>query len=174
MRRFLVTTAALALLLGLSVTPASAAQPLVEHGSASFTADIFGAVSECGAPIVTDVDVTFTMIVRETKDGGILVTDHTTLHAVLTNTDNGESTKVNWGQTVHVTVGGGTDGRDVVKITGLLGHILEPGSSPAAHDSGQLVLEAFGPGDPDPIFVLTRGLFEGMGGPFPELCEILT
>jgi hypothetical protein len=35
------------------------------------------------------------------------------------------------------------------------------------------VIEAFGPDDEDPIFVSARGLFEGMGDPFPERCEAL-
>ncbi len=169
---FLVTVAAA--LVGLLAAPASAEQPLKDSGSFSFSGPSVEASSECGAPITIDIEGSFSVLIRFTKDGAVLVTDQFRFHATYTNLETGKSAKVNGASTAHVVVGAGTDGRDVVKITGLLGHVVAPGSGSAAQDSGQLVVEAFGPGDPDPIIVSARGLFEGMGGPFPELCEVLS
>ena len=104
----------------------------------------------------------------------MLVTDHSVFHATHTNLDTGKSAESNGSATARVVLGGGTDGRDSVKITGLQGHVAAPGSGSAAQDSGQLVIEAFGPNDEDPIFVSAHGLVEGMGGPFPEMCELLS
>lgn len=174
MRRLFVLVVSVGLFVGLLAGPAAADKPIVEVGSDSFSADVFGAVAECGAPIVTDIDVSYTLVIRFPKDGAVQVTDHLVTHATLTNTDNGKTTKINQASTAHVTIGAGTDGRDTVKITGLQGHVVAPGSGAAAQDSGQLVIEAFGPEDEDPIFVTAHGLFEGMGGPYPELCEVLT
>jgi hypothetical protein len=161
-------------MVGLVAAPASAAKPIKDSGSFSFSGLDEEATAECGAPISIDIEGTFSVLVRFTKDGGVLVTDRAVFHSTYTNLDTGKSAKVNGSSAAHVAVGAGTDGRDVAKITGLQGHVVAPGSGSAAQDSGQLVIEAFGPGDPDPIFVSAHGLFEGMGGPFPELCEVLS
>ena len=164
----------LLLLMTALVSPAEAAQPTRFGDTFSFSGLDDGATAECGFEVSIDVEGRFSVLIRETRDGEVLVTDHSTFHATHTNVETGESVRTNGASTAHVVVGAGTDGRDVVRITGLQGHVVAPGSGSAAQDSGQLVIEAFGPGDPDPIFVSARGLFEGMGGPFPELCDALS
>jgi hypothetical protein len=173
MRKLLIVVV-VGMMVGLMAAPASAAKPMKDSGSDSFSGPDAEASAECGAPIYTDVEVSFSVLVRFTKDGGVLVTDHVVFHATHTNMDTGKSVTSNGSDTFHVVVGAGTDGRDVVRITGLQGHVVAPGSGSTAQDSGQLVIEAFGPDDPDPIFVSEHGLFEGMGGPFPQLCDVLS
>ncbi len=166
--------AAIGLMVTLMAAPAAADKPIKESFSFSFSGLDEFATEECGFEITIDFEIKISVLIRETKDGEVLVTDHATFHLTQTNVETGKTAKGNGGSTAHVVVGAGTDGRDVVKITGLQGHVVAPGSGSAAQDSGQLVIEAFGPGDPDPIIVSARGLFEGMGGPFPELCEALS
>jgi hypothetical protein len=155
-------------------SPAEATEPIKFSDTFSFSGLDEPASDECGFPVNLEIEGRFLVIIRETMDGEQLVTDHSTFHATYTNVETGESVTSNGGSTAHVVVGAGTDGRDVVKITGLQGHVVAPGSGSAAQDSGQLVIEAYGPGDPSPLFVSERGLFEGGGGPFPELCEALS
>ena len=173
-RRILILLFALAMALVTVAAPAWADKPIKDSGSFSFSGPDGEATAECGFPISSDFEGSFSVLLRLTKDGGPLVTDHGVFHATYTNTETGKSATSNGSSTAHVVVGAGTDGRDVVKITGLQGHVVAPGSGSTAQDSGQLVIEAYGPGDPDPIFVSAHGLFEGMGGPFPDLCEALS
>ncbi len=173
MRRFWMTAVVVAALLGLITAPASAGPPLMDRGSFSFSAPDDEATAACGTPIVAEVRGTFSLLLRFGEDGTLLVTDHVTFHSTLTNLDTGKFARGNGSWTAHVVVGAGTDGRDVAKVTGLLGHVVAPGSGSSAQNSGQLVVEVFGPDDPVPIFVSAHGLFESMGGPFPELCELL-
>ena len=173
MRRLLIV-GVVGLMVGLVAAPASAEKPIKTSESFSFSGIDDEASAECGFEISTDVEGSFSVLLRFTKDGRLLVTDHGVFHATHTNTDTGKSATTNGSSTAHVAVEAGTDGRDVVKITGLQGHVVAPGSGSTAQDSGQLVIEAYGPGDPDPIFVSAHGLFEGMGGPFPDLCEALS
>ena len=173
-RRILVLLFALAMALVTVAAPASAEKPIKDSESFSFSGPDAEASDGCGFPISTDVEGTFSILVRFPKDGGVLVTDRTVFHATHTNLDTGKSATTNGSSTAHVVVGAGTDGRDVVKITGLQGHIVAPGSGSTGQDSGQLVIESYGPDDPDPIFVSARGVFEGMGGPLPALCDVLS
>lgn len=174
MRRLWITTIVLAAVMGLIAAPVSADPPIRDSGSFSFSGPDAEASAECGAPIVADVRGTFSILLRLTQDGLLLVTDHVTFHATYTNLNTGGSARTNGSWIAHVVVGAGTDGRDVARVTGLLGHVVAPGSGSSAQDSGQLVVEVFGPGDQDPIFVSAHGLFESMGGPFPELCEAMS
>ena len=173
MRRLLVV-GVVGLMVGLVAAPASAEKPIKESGSFSFSGVDEEATEGCGFEISTDVEGSFSVLLRFTKDGGLLVTDQLVFHATHTNTDTGKSAKTNGSSTAHVAVEAGTEERDVVKITGLQGHIVAPGSGSSGQDSGQLVIEAYGPDDPDPIFVSAHGLFEGMGGPLPALCDALS
>lgn len=173
MRTFWMTAAVVAGLIGLTAMPASAAPPVMDRGTFSFGGPDVEATAACGAPIVAEVRGTFSLHLRFGQDGALLVTDHVTFHSTLTNLDTGKSAVGNGSWTAHVVVGAGTGGRDVAKVTGLLGHVVAPGDGATAQDSGQLIVEVFGPGDPDPIFASSHGLFEGMGDPFPELCEVL-
>jgi hypothetical protein len=128
----------------------------------------------CGFEIYVEQEAQFSVLGRLTKDGDLLITDRVVFHATFTNQVNGKTAKANGANTAHVEVEAGTDGRDLVRITGLQGHVVAPGfASARAQDSGQLVIEAYGPDDPEPIVVSARGLFEGMGGPLPELCDVL-
>lgn len=162
------------LLAGVLTGPAEATEPTRFGDTFSFSGPDEGATAECGFAVDIAIEGSFAVMVRETGDGDVLVTDRSTFRATYTNAETGEYVRSNGASTAHVTVGAGTDGRDVVRITGLQGHVVAPGSGAAAQDSGQLVIEAYGPGDPEPLFVSQRGLFEGMGGPFPELCEALS
>lgn len=173
-RRILVVLFTLAMALVTVAAPALADKPIKDSGSISFSGLDEEASDGCGFPISTDVEASFSVLVRFPRDGGVLVTDHFKFHATHTNLDTGKSATTNGSSTSHVVVGAGTDGRDVAKITGLQGHIVVPGSGSAAQDSGQLVIETYGPNDPDPIFVSAHGVFEGMGGPLPELCDALS
>jgi hypothetical protein len=174
MRRLIVFGAVVGVFVALVAAPAGAAKLFRDSGTFGFSGQDEEATEECGFPVDLDLEGRFNVLGRLTKDGEVLITDHSVFHATFTNTDNGKTAKANGGSTDHVVIGAGTDGRDVVKITGLQGHVVAPGfASARAQDSGQLVIEAFGPEDPDPLFVSARGLFEGMGGPLPELCEAL-
>lgn len=173
MRRFWITAAVVAAALGLIAMPASAGPPVMDRGSFSFSGPDDEASLACGAPIVAEVRGTFSLLLRFRGDGTPLVTDHVTFHVTYTNLDTARYAHAHGSWTAHVVVGAGTDGRDVAKVTGLLGHVVAPGSGSSAQDSGQLVVEVYGPGDPDPVFVSAHGLFESQGGPFPELCEVL-
>lgn len=162
------------LLAGVLASPARAAEPIRYGDTFSFSGPDEGATAECGFAVDIAIEGSFAVMVRETGDGDLLVTDRSTFRATYTNVETGEYARSNGASTAHVEVGAGTDGRDVVRITGLQGHVVAPGAGAAAQDSGQLVIEAYGPGDPEPLFVSQRGLFEGNGGPFPELCEALS
>jgi len=174
MRRLVLIALVASFLVVIPAGAASADKPIRDSDTFSFSGLDDEATDVCGFAINTDVEGRFSVLVRFTKAGEVLVTDHSTFHATHTNVATGKSTTTNGGSTSHVAVRAGTDGRDVVKITGLQGHIVTPGSGASTQDSGQLVIEAYGPGDPNPIFVSQRGVFEGMGGPFPDLCEILS
>ena len=173
MRRLLVLGALVAVFVGMVAAPAGAAKLFRDTGTFAFSGEDEEATEACGFPVDLDVEGSFSVLGRLVK-GDLLITDHTVFHATFTNPANGKTAKANGASTAHVVVEAGTEGRDVVKITGLQGHVVAPGfASARAQDSGQLVIEAFGPEDPDPIFVSARGLFAGMGGPLPEVCEVL-
>jgi hypothetical protein len=176
MRRLVLIALVASVLVAIPAAGASAKadKPIRDSGTFSFSGLDDEATEICGFDIGIDVEGRFSVLLRFTKTGGLLVTDHSVFHATHTNLDTGKYTTTNGSSTAHVTVGAGTDGREVVKITGLQGHIVTPGSGASTQDSGQLVIEAFGPDDPNPIFVSAHGLFEGMGGPYPELCEALS
>lgn len=173
MRRLIVFGAVVGLFVGLVAAPATATKLFRDTerfvGSETIPEEV------CGFPIFVEQEAQFSVLGRLTKAGDLLITDRVVFHATFTNQDNGKTAKADGANTAHVEVAAGTDGRDLVRITGLQGHIVAPGfASARTQDSGQLVIEAFGPEDPDPLVVSARGLFEGMGGPFPDLCEILS
>ena len=163
---------------------ASAAKPDRSTVESSFEV-IDGFLSEvCGAPIHVAADGRFSNMVRETHDGALLLTQQIHSDLVITNLDTGKSTTLKLDRTFHVALGAGTDGRDIVKLTGVE-HSVTPGSGSATQGTivqgaGHFAYESFGPdGVRDRILVSVHGLFDidaeyFSTDPIPALCETLS
>lgn len=171
-------TIACALTLGLlaliSAPTAEAAAPerIVEEVDETFFDEF--ASSMCGVPIITSFTgtVTTTLFFDDDEPGPDRVIQKLHLRSTFTNEVTGTSISGPgpW-STVHVDIGGAEDGRNLVRVTGLEGHIVIAGEGSVVQDSGQTVLAGL-PGT-EPTILKQVGLFNGMGGPFPVGCQYL-
>ncbi len=127
----------------------------------------------CGVPLTLNVNGSFHDILFLDDEGNVeRVVATVKQRLTWTNTDTGASIKTGpVGATAHVDIGAAPDGRDIVVLTGLSGHIVVPGVGAIAADAGRLVLHV---GEDDVEVISMTGLFEGMGGPFPIACDQLT
>lgn len=124
----------------------------------------------CGFPLVQHVTGTFRQTVFFDADGQpvrILETS-TNFRITITNPATGVSIISVQAVTGHVTLN--EDGSETLAITGLQGHLRDPDGGFIREDIGRLVI--FFPVD-GPTTVLSEA-GQHAGGPFPDLCDLLS
>ena len=124
----------------------------------------------CGFPLVQHVTGTFRRTEFLDGDGRLvrILESGSNFRITITNPANGVSITTVQAVVGHVTLN--EDGSGTLALTGLQGHLKNPDGGFIREDIGRMVL--FFPVEGPPTLVSEAGQFAG--GPFPDLCDLLS
>ena len=124
----------------------------------------------CGFPLVQYVTGTFHRTEFLDRDGQPvrILESGSKFRITITNPANGVSITTVQAVVGHVTLN--EDGSGTLALTGLQGHLKDPDGGFIREDIGRMVL--FFPVDGPPTLLSEAGQFAG--GPFPDVCDLLS
>jgi hypothetical protein len=124
----------------------------------------------CGFPLVQHVTGTFRRTEFLDRDGQPvrILESGSNFRITITNPANGVSITTVQAVVGHVTLN--EDGSGTLALTGLQGHLKDPDGGFIREDIGRMVL--YFPIEGPPTLVSEAGQFAG--GPFPDLCDLLS